>query len=35
MDYGSSQHIKLIFEHKYFDKNILQIFFNIIKKLLK
>ena len=35
MDYGSSQHIKLIFERKYFDKNMNKIFFNIIRKMLK
>ena len=35
MDYGSSQHIKLIFKQKYFDTNMNKFFFNIIRKMLK
>ena len=35
MDYGSTQHIKLIFKQKFFDKNVNKFFFNIIRKMLK
>ena len=35
MDYGSSQHIKLIFKQKYFDTNMNKNFLNIIRKMLK